>query len=46
MLGGATPELAVTGRRLMALMVDAKLLRTGLEIEGLLAPGPLADLPR
>ena len=27
MLGGATPELAVTGRRLMALMVDAKLLR-------------------
>ena len=38
MLGGATPELAVTGRRLMALMVDAKLLRTGLEIEGVLAP--------
>ena len=28
MLGGATPELAVTGRRLMALMLDAKLLRT------------------
>jgi NitT/TauT family transport system substrate-binding protein len=46
MLGGATPELAVTGRRLMALMVDAKLLRAGLEIEGLLAPGPLTDLPR
>jgi NitT/TauT family transport system substrate-binding protein len=46
MLGGATPELAVTGRRLMALMVDAKLLRSGLEIEGLLAPGPLTDLPR
>jgi NitT/TauT family transport system substrate-binding protein len=46
MLGGATPELAATGRRLMALMVDAKLLRTGLEIEGVLAPGPLADLPR
>jgi NitT/TauT family transport system substrate-binding protein len=44
MLGGATPELAATGRRLMALMVDAKLLRTGLEIEGVLAPGPLADL--
>ena len=33
MLGGPTPELAVTGRRLMALMVDAKLLRAGLEIE-------------
>jgi len=46
MLGGATPELAITGRRLMALMVDAKLLRAGLEIEGVLAPGPLADLPR
>jgi NitT/TauT family transport system substrate-binding protein len=46
MLGGATPELAVTGRRLMALMVDAKLLRAGLEIEAVLAPGPLADLPR
>jgi NitT/TauT family transport system substrate-binding protein len=30
MLGGAAPELAVTGNRLMALMVDAKLLRTGL----------------
>jgi NitT/TauT family transport system substrate-binding protein len=41
MLGGMKPELAVTGRRLMALMVDAKLLRTGLEIEGVLAPGPL-----
>jgi NitT/TauT family transport system substrate-binding protein len=46
MLGGATPELAVTGRRLMALMVDAKLLRAGLDIEGVLAPEPLADLPR
>jgi len=46
MLGGATPELAVTGRRLMALMVDAKLLRRGLEIEGVLAPGPLVDLQR
>jgi NitT/TauT family transport system substrate-binding protein len=46
MLGGATPELAVTGRRLMALMVDAKLLRAEVEIEGVLAPGPLADLPK
>ena len=46
MLGGSSPELAVTGRRLMSLMVDAKLLRTGLEIEGLLAPGPLAQLPK
>ena len=46
MLGGPSPELAVTGRRLMSLMVDAKLLPTGLEIEGLLAPGPLAQLPK
>jgi hypothetical protein len=46
MLGGSKPELGVTGRRLMALMVDAKLLRADLDIEGLLAPGPLADLPR
>ena len=46
MLGGATPELAVAGRRLMALMVDAKLLRAPLDIEGLLAPGPLAGLPK
>jgi NitT/TauT family transport system substrate-binding protein len=45
MLGGATPELVTTGRRLMTLMVDAKLLRTGLDIEGVLAPGPLASLP-
>jgi hypothetical protein len=28
------------------LMVEAKLLRAQLDIEGLLAPGPLADLPR
>ena len=46
MLGGVTPELAVTGRRLMSLMVDAKLLRRGLDIEGVLAPGPLVDLQR
>ena len=46
MLGGPSPELAVTGRRLMSLMVDAKLLRSELPIEGLLAPGPLAGLSR
>jgi NitT/TauT family transport system substrate-binding protein len=46
MLGGVTPELAVTGRRLMTLMVDAKLLRGTLDIEGLLAPGPLADMQK
>ena len=46
MLSGKTPELVVAGRRLMTLMVDAKLLRAELDIEGLLAPGPLANLPR
>ena len=44
MLGGATPKLAVTGRRLMTLMVDAKLLRGEVNIESVLAPTPLADL--
>ena len=46
MLGGPTPELAVSGRRLMALMVDAKLLRAGLDIEGVLAPAPLAAMQK
>ena len=46
MLGGETPELAINARRLMTLMVDAKLLRAGVDIEGVLAPGPLASLPR
>ncbi len=46
MLGGPTPELAVTGRRLMSLMLGAKLLREELVIERVLAPGPLAELPR
>src|SRR6478736_1332688 len=45
MLGGAQPELATTGRRLMALMLEAKLLRSDLEIERVLEPGPLATLP-
>ena len=43
---GTTPDLVITGRRLMTLMVDAKLLRTELDIESVLAPGPLADLPK
>jgi len=44
-IGGASPELVVSGRRLMALMQEAKLLRAGLEIEEVLAPGPLASSP-
>jgi len=46
MLGGETPELAVSGRRLMALMVDAKLLRAPVDIEAVLSPEPLASLPK
>jgi NitT/TauT family transport system substrate-binding protein len=45
MLAGPTPSLVVSGRQLMTLMVEAKLLRSTLEIEGLLAPGPLQKLP-
>ena len=46
MLGGPAPELAVTGRRLMALMLEAKLLKSDLQIEKLLAPAPLETLPK
>ena len=46
MLGGDTPQLAVTGRRLMSLMLESKLLRTGLQIEDVLAPQPLERLVR
>ncbi|MFL6566945.1 MAG: ABC transporter substrate-binding protein [Burkholderiales bacterium] len=45
MLGGAAPELVLTGQRLMALMLEAKLLREALHIESVLAPQPLANLP-
>jgi NitT/TauT family transport system substrate-binding protein len=46
MLGGTTPQLATAGRKLLALMLEAKLLRKSIEIEPLLAPGPLASLSR
>lgn len=46
MLGGTAPELAVSGRRLMTLMLEAKLLRTEVDIEGVLAAEPLASLSR
>jgi NitT/TauT family transport system substrate-binding protein len=44
MLGGTAPELVVTGRRLMDLMLEAKLLSARLQIEDVLAPGPLESL--
>jgi hypothetical protein len=46
MLGGTTPGLTVTGRRLMALMLEAKLLRAEVPIEKLLAPAPLENLQK
>ena len=44
MLGGTKPELAVSGHRLMSLMLDSRLLKTSIDIERLLAPGPLESL--
>jgi NitT/TauT family transport system substrate-binding protein len=44
MLGGMKPELAVTGRRLLALMLESKLLAKNIEIEQILAPGPLESM--
>ena len=46
MLGGPSPTLAVTGLRLLDLMVQAKLLHNVPDIERLLAPAPLASLAR
>lgn len=45
LLAGAPPGLAVTGGKLMTLMLDAKLLRSPVNINELLAPGPLKSLP-
>jgi NitT/TauT family transport system substrate-binding protein len=44
MLGGAEPALAVSGKRLMGLMIEARLLRAPVKIEELFAPEPLASL--
>lgn len=46
MLSGAEPGIVVTGAKLMTLMQEAKLLRSAVKIEELLAPGPLASLPQ
>ncbi len=45
MLGGDRPALAASGRRLMTLMLEARLLRSPVDIESLFAPAPLAKLP-
>ena len=46
MLAGPDPALAVSGERPMALMIDAKLLRSAVSIPALLAPAPLSELER
>jgi len=46
LLGGPAPRLAIVGRRLMGLMVDAKLLREPVDIERVLAPQPLSNLAK
>ncbi|HET7097786.1 MAG TPA: ABC transporter substrate-binding protein [Casimicrobiaceae bacterium] len=46
MLGGANPDLAVTGRKLKTLMLDSKLLKSDFQIEKLLAPAPLEGLSK
>jgi len=45
MIGGSSPELVPTGRRLMDLMLAARLLPAPLKIEDVLAPAPLESLP-
>lgn len=45
MLGGDPPALAASGRRLMTLMLESRLLRAPVDIESLFAPAPLANLP-
>jgi NitT/TauT family transport system substrate-binding protein len=45
MIGGTAPELVPTGRRLMDLMLEARLLPAALKIEEVLAPAPLESLP-
>jgi NitT/TauT family transport system substrate-binding protein len=45
MLGGAAPELALTGRRLMTLMLEAKLLREEAADRKRAGARPLANLP-
>jgi NitT/TauT family transport system substrate-binding protein len=45
LIGGTAPELVPSGRRLMNLMLEAKLLPVGLKIEEVLAPAPLESLP-
>jgi hypothetical protein len=44
LLAGTTPEIVMSGGRLMDLMLDARLLRAAVSIRELLAPEPLLQL--
>ena len=44
MLGGGSPTMLVSGRKLMDLMLEAKLLRAEVKIEDILAPEPLSKM--
>ena len=46
LLAGAPPGLVTTGQHLMSLMVAAKLLPGPVDIQSVLAPGPLQELLR
>ncbi len=46
MLAGPAPQIVVTGRRLMGMMRESKLLPRPVEVDALLAPAPLQGLPR
>ena len=46
MLAGPAPELLVTGRRLMGMMRESKLLPRPVAVDALLAPAPLQGMPR
>jgi NitT/TauT family transport system substrate-binding protein len=46
MLAGPAPELAASAHRLMTLMLELKLLRAPVDVQTVLAPAPLENLPR
>ena len=46
LLAGGKPDLPVAARRLMDLMLEARLLRSAVDIDELLAPRPLEEMHR
>jgi NitT/TauT family transport system substrate-binding protein len=45
LLAGTSPTLVASGRQLMTLMLEAQLLSRSIDVEPLLAPGPVQRLP-